>query len=258
MKIKHAIYFVGLGLLAGLAGIVWFASHNFVPDVDAMTFSNTAKWDPVLYSYTQKQTSIIPNMGNLIHIPSPPANSSKETGEEIQLLLSYKELRTEERLKKIQDEILPQTTEFGGHVVTDYFDARQFPLTAPLLQDVFDDLNIVLFTLKNKYGRTRPHTLEPDISPAIEVPGHPAYPSGHSTQAHFVAYFLSELAPERREEFEKRAMEIAVNREVAGLHYPSDTLAGKLIARQFVDLLLNDTNSRARIEQARVEWQKTP
>lgn len=221
---------------------------------DRLTFSNTAVWDKELFLHTKEKTAFLPHMEDMIHILPPPGNSSERTKMELDLLLSYKKLRTPERMEKIKSEILSETTEFGGRTLTDYYDPAQFPLTAPLLKQAVDDIVPVIFILKNKYNRVRPSGLEPDIAPAIDVPGHPAYPSGHSTIMHLNAYLLAELAPERREEFEARAREIAVDREIAGLHYPSDTLAGSMVARQFSDILLNNPEFRRKVLEARSEW----
>ena len=100
----------------------------------------------------------------------------------------------------------------------------------------------------------RPSVLEPDIEPIIDVPPHPAYPSGHSTQLYFFAYVLSELVPSEREGFLEKAARVAKNREIAGVHYPSDTEAGRMLARQFVDLLFQNAEFNALFEQARTEW----
>lgn len=225
---------------------------------DNLTFSNTATWDKELFLHTKENTTFLPHMEDLIQVPPPPKNSSERTKKELALLMSYKTLRTPERMKKIKNEILAETTDFGGRPLTDYYDSAQFPLTAPLLKKATNDIVPVIFILKNKYNRARPSLLDPDISPAIEIPGHPAYPSGHSTIMHMTAYLLAELAPERREEFEARAREIAVDREIAGVHYPSDTLAGSMVARQFVDILMSNPEYRQGILAARKEWAKTP
>jgi acid phosphatase (class A) len=221
---------------------------------DKLAFSNTAVWDKELLKHTKTKTIFLPHMEDMIRIPPPPKSSSERVQKELELLLSYKNLRTPERMKKIESEILPETTDFGGRLLTDYYDPKQFPLTAPLLTKATNDIVPVIFILKQRYDRVRPGALELDISPAIDVPGHPAYPSGHSTIMHLTAYLLSELAPERREEFGARAREIAIDREIAGLHYPSDTLAGSMVARQFVDILLGDTEFRRAMTEAQAEW----
>jgi acid phosphatase (class A) len=76
-------------------------------------------------------------------------------------------------------------------------------------------------------------------------PGHPAYPSGHATVAWATAYFFGDLAPSFAPALERAANQVALNREIAGVHYPSDSMAGKDLARQLVSLLLKSTDRTA-------------
>ena len=43
---------------------------------------------------------------------------------------------------------------------------------------------------KNMFNRPRPFQLRPELLPEMDVPGHPAYPSGHATESHLIANFL--------------------------------------------------------------------
>ena len=42
--------------------------------------------------------------------------------------------------------------------------------------------------------------------------------------------------------------------ESGGLHYPSDTAAGVMVARQFVDLLLQNPDFVTLLDNAKTEW----
>lgn len=90
---------------------------------------------------------------------------------------------------------------------------------------------------KSKHLRERPSMLAPSLLPPTQVPGHPAYPSGHATQAHLIAKCFQLLLPISHRPVKERtliglALRIARNREIAGLHYPSDTQAGIDLANQ--------------------------
>ena len=52
------------------------------------------------------------------------------------------------------------------------------------------------------------------------------------------------------------AERIAENREIAGVHYPSDSAAGKIIARQWADIELLDPDRKALIQAVREELMK--
>jgi acid phosphatase (class A) len=111
---------------------------------------------------------------------------------------------------------------------------------------------------KIRFKRLRPSVLEPAVEPVIAVPGHPSYPSNHSTQAHLVSLFLAEVARPRTEVLMKLAWEIGVNRERAGLHYRSDTMAGKDLAAQVFALLKRGPAFLELLEIARAEYARRP
>ena len=95
------------------------------------------------------------------------------------------------------------------------------PLTAAIVLD-----------LKSKYARTRANDVDPSLSTAIPVPWHKAYPSGHATQSFITALAFANVFPEKSDEFMRLAAKVAINREIAGLHYTSDSDAGAVLAEQ--------------------------
>ena len=222
---------------------------------DALSFSNTSTWDEELLAWKDVPLRLPINWEESTDIPSPPVNTSSETRTELDTLVSYKTLRTEEAAREIEREI-DLNTEMGGYSILSYLDLEQFPATAKLFEDSFSDLGSVIMRWKHYYDRVRPHVLEPAIAPLIDVPGHPAYPSGHATQAYFIAYVMSELRPEAGEELLRDAARIAKNREIAGVHYPSDSEAGRILARQFAGAFLALPETTLLLEAAQQEWQE--
>ena len=96
------------------------------------------------------------------------------------------------------------------------------------------------FIMKNKtnhnenkvyYDRIRPSYLNEEIEPVIDNPKHPSYPSGHATQAYFIAHILSDKYPENKIKYLKLANNIALNRERGGFHFRSDSNYGRKIAK---------------------------
>lgn len=93
---------------------------------------------------------------------------------------------------------------------------------------------------KDLYKRPRPHVVDSRIDPAIDVPNHDSYPSGHSLQAHLMAAALGEVMGDKGaqvSEFHDIADQIAANREFAGVHYPSDSAAGQIMATAIFPIL---------------------
>ncbi|WP_082533038.1 phosphatase PAP2 family protein [Pelomonas sp. Root1237] len=133
------------------------------------------------------------------------------------------------------------------------------PATWTALRLLYDNLDRPIYYFKRVFSRGRPFMCCEDVEPmypkgAPFYPAHPAYPSGHSTQAHALAYFYARLFPQLTDKLLAAAADIALNREVAGLHYPSDSLAGKLLAGQVVDLLLQAANFKAAAIAAAADW----
>ncbi len=104
---------------------------------------------------------------------------------------------------------------------------------------------------KREHARPRPTQLRPRIGTMIPVPPHPAYPSGHAAQAHAIAGILAVLVPDCGETYRDFAAGVAFRREIAGLHFRSDTRAGELLARNLVPLLLTAPGMTQRVEGAR-------
>jgi len=102
---------------------------------------------------------------------------------------------------------------------------------------------------KGLHQRRRPPQRAPALLPPIEVPGHASYPSGHATQARLMARCIEAALPTTPDNIRGQlgdvidtlAARIARNREIAGLHFHSDTVAGWNLADNAFTIL-NGTN----------------
>lgn len=108
--------------------------------------------------------------------------------------------------------------------------------------------------------RPRPSQVCPALLPPIEVPGHPAFPSGHATQALLMAMCIQASLPEARREAWRPLLHtltrrIARNREIAGLHYASDSVAGFELAVQVFNKLKGGTEFGKILADAKEQWQ---
>jgi hypothetical protein len=111
------------------------------------------------------------------------------------------------------------------------------PWTTALIHFALRTGEMAAMHFKRKYARPRPSFLCPGLLVPFGPPGHPAFPSGHSTQSHLMTYVLLEvdgIKARFNKELRWLANRVATNRERAGLHYRSDSTAGKHLAMGIV------------------------
>jgi len=169
--------------------------------------------------------------------PPSPAILDGRSGlpDQLTLVNGYADLRTD-RAREIVAQMTPQYA-FWGSVVPLYPARHQ--RTLELLGVVLRLAKYAEMNFKNAMSVRRPNEYSPQIQPMIQTPIHGSLPSGHSTEAHAVARVLYELmqggrpltpaSQQLREQLMRQAARIAINRTVAGLHYPIDSMAGQLL-----------------------------
>ena len=123
---------------------------------------------------------------------------------------------------------------------------------------------IAALYFKNVYKRVRPSRLCPGLLLPFGPPRHPAFPSGHSLTGHLTSYLLSEIPSVNANvgvELLWLADRVAKNRERAGLHYQSDSVAGQKLAQAIESALtatgpgrINCPTFDAILADARLEW----
>jgi hypothetical protein len=101
---------------------------------------------------------------------------------------------------------------------------------------------------KHHLACRRPTHIGATVMPFIPTPAHGSFPSGHSTEAHAVTVVMSAFMEQQPARFadvaqrklllRKLAERIAVNRTVAGVHFPIDTWAGAIIGRAVGQIVL--------------------
>jgi membrane-associated phospholipid phosphatase len=174
--------------------------------------------------------SFIPNL------PNPPANDREEAA----LVASFQSQRTLQVMQLIKAEATEPTDSFFYAAAGVPYDFKTCPRQMRFTMAVATDLMDVLYGQKKHFSRLRPHQVLPQVSPAIEVPWHASYPSGHATQSRILAQVFAAWYPDKASTFDQLARRIAHDREIAGLHYPSDSAAGMALADQvFVEYMKN-------------------
>lgn len=172
-------------------------------------------------------SSVAVNLYRLL--PPPPEAGSARERAELDEMLRLQATRTPAEAQRARDDATVSIFRFADALGSPpQFNPRQLPLTVELFQRITRDESLFMNPAKDAFGRPRPFTTEPRLAPVVPRPSSASYPSGHSTWAVACAIVLADMVPERRTEIFARADEYAHNREVGGVHYPSDVAAGHL------------------------------
>ena len=108
------------------------------------------------------------------------------------------------------------------------------------LKDFMDITDGILMSLKYHYQRPRPlqlaYVYSMPLYPFLATTANsPAYPSGHSFDAYKIAFLLSKRYPEKAMQLLDIAERITLSRVKGGVHYPSDSILSKMLAKELTD-----------------------
>jgi hypothetical protein len=135
------------------------------------------------------------------------------------------------------------------------FNPASHPWTCDLMQIALHVGEFQAMHYKYQFDRPRPSQISPLLMPPVEIPGHASYPSGHATESWLLSGLLAEVMPAQAAvPLALVAERVARNREVLGLHYPSDSAAGKFLAASSKLLLMQCDLVQTLIAKARDEW----
>ncbi len=152
--------------------------------IETLNFSNTQTWSPRYLLWAEAAVDL-PE----ITLPPSPKNISNTTKEDLATLHAYQDQRTAEGIVKIKQAVNIYDALFGEKTFAQLVDESKRPLTFELMKTVIELESPQIMKQKKIYNRVRPSFLDPTLKPVIDIPEHPAYPSGCSTQAHLRAFF---------------------------------------------------------------------
>ncbi len=182
----------------------------------------------------------------------PYDNSGHQLTRELEVLWRFKERERSQRLAEINAQATDFTPYFAfANGVT----ASSRPATWSVILCGLQVGALVVNYYKLKHMRARPAQVWPALAPPIATPPHASFASGHSTQSHLIAFLLAEVSDAIKDVNLRLANRISENREVAGVHWPSDTHGGIALARGILPLLLAVESFRPILAAARTEWE---
>ena len=244
---KHKTAMLGMAV----AAIIFGGTQNAISNESQQTFSDNA-WDSELLEMISYGPRILPADFDT-GLNTPPENDSDDTRQELKFLVSLQDQRTTDVLNKIHMEHV-QPKSLDVYEAEGLFQSDVMAHTQRFFEETERDLAYFIIRDKKKFARVRPSTLNADIQTVVENPAHPAYPSGHAAQSYFVGYTLGQLDTAKMDAYTRLSHDIAHRREIAGLHYPSDSQAGFLLAKNVFNGLMQNPEAKALYEEAQKEF----
>lgn len=157
------------------------------------------------------------------------------------LVSNYAELRADRQVEILTQ--MPNQVAYWGSVIQ--LQAYRYKWTLELVSLALLMASDIEMRFKHAFACPRPAELSPQIQSMIPSPGHGSWPSGHATEAYTVVTVLLGLlqaangdAAKYAEQLERQAARIAVNRTVAGVHYPVDSAVGRLLGTSLGEFLI--------------------
>ena len=110
-----------------------------------------------------------------------------------------------------------------------------------LIDNIKNEISGTIYYHKNHFNCLRPKELAKKHnikfnSDDLESANTSSYPSGHAAQGYYIAYKLSDIFYSLKEEFLNLANMIAKSRLDRGVHFPSDIVGGKDLAKEFYNI----------------------
>ncbi len=185
-------------------------------------------------------------------LPEPPAADSPEHQAEFDLLLKLQQTRTPAEVARATAEENHLTVFAFADVLGPNFTADRCPKTAAFFKSALTaDLSYFNKLAKNHWNRPRPYTDPRVHSLFIEKDG--SYPSGHSIRATVLGEFLAALLPQYKDRLIARSQQMGWDREIAGVHFPTDIYAGRILGQALAHNLLADPEIKAQLEALKPE-----
>ncbi|MEP5758190.1 MAG: phosphatase PAP2 family protein, partial [Litoreibacter sp.] len=157
---------------------------------------------------------------------------------------AYSDLRGD-RIAEINTQTSDILSYFGA---VGYLNSGRRKNTLALLYTVYRLIFRLEHVVKHLCRSARPIDLSHEVQPIIQTPGHSAYPSGHATESFAIATVLHHLMEGTGAKAAlsqpavpmayRVASRIAINRTIAGVHFPVDSLAGGALGCAFGDAIV--------------------
>jgi membrane-associated phospholipid phosphatase len=156
---------------------------------------------------------------------------------QVQLVDAWADLR-EERTSEILSQVTPQ---FAYWNAVASLNLERRPKTLELMWLALAFASFVEMRFKHALACPRPAEYSPHIQPIIATPLHGSLPSGHATEAFMIVHLIEKLLPhgeKLHQPLQRLAARTSINRTVAGVHFPIDSIAGQMLGQTLGEYLV--------------------
>ena len=174
------------------------------------------------------------SLPSFIQLPGAPALGSQEDQSDYEQTLAYQNSRTADDCARAATEVKITLSSFFGAPYGP-LSSQEVSHYSKMFEDLYTELSGYIGSTKKQWSRPRPFVTHTDIKPCIKLDSSFSYPSGHSATSEFYARVLSVVLPDRADALKARAKQIALDRNIGGVHYPSDVRDGSLLGDQIFD-----------------------
>jgi len=192
-------------------------------------------YEKTVASPVKDETYLDPAQIDTTRFLAPPPDETF-TRREIEQMLVLQQLRTPAQAERSIADLEQSIFRFSD-VMGERFRKEDLPRTAQLFETLYRTESSLNKQGKEKWQRTRPPLFDQRIQPVARYSSSGSYPSGHSTFAYLAGIVLADMVPEKRTRIFERASEFGENRVLGGVHYPSDTEAGRRLATMIAVLI---------------------
>ena len=173
------------------------------------------------------------------HLDGPPKLGSPEDENDYETLSRLQRSRKDEDCVRARTEVRMSLGTFYGKPYGPLTEVEVAELT-----HLFEILSKEAWPLinheKKAFQRPRPYVIHDDLSPCVKTEPTSSYPSAHAAVSRFYMNILMTLFPDRKDALEKRAEQIAFDRNLVGVHYPTDVRDGKRLGEEIYQYLAKD------------------
>ena len=196
--------------------------RNFSTSNTKMSFEN----------YIKEMKFFTDDVVDQITLPNPPTDDVSE----ILKLKKMMRARTPENEQSVKDH-----DEVPFYAIKKYCDENGLKFHDGEFEDIVEQSTPIIMHFKNKFNRRRPKEVDNTIKTLnSKTTNTRSYPSGHSAQSMLVAKYVIGKFPKHEKGLIEAAKECGIGRVLAGFHYLSDHVAGKLLGEKLYMLMNKD------------------